>query len=113
MALDAHGNGLGGIRSPYVDVPTAKYVAINTAAEPLIANPSAYVAANGMQGASIMCRLSAYQLPMSAAKLRELHGNKRSYQRAFEARLDALEREGWSLPVYRNMILADAAAVSF
>jgi hypothetical protein len=47
MALDAHGNGLGGIRSPYVDVPTAKYVAINTAAEPLIANPSAYVAANG------------------------------------------------------------------
>src|SRR5688572_18932099 len=29
MALDAHGNPLGGIRSPYVDVPTAKYAPVN------------------------------------------------------------------------------------
>ncbi len=51
LALDANGNPLGGIRNPCVDVPTAKYTPINTAAEPLIKNPSAYVAANGMQGA--------------------------------------------------------------
>ena len=63
MVLDEHGNAVGGIRTPYVDVPTAKYVAVNTAAEPLIANPSAYVKANGLMGAQIMCRLSAYQEP--------------------------------------------------
>ena len=51
MVLDAHGNPLGGIRSPYVDVPTAKYAPVNTAVDPVIANPSEYVRVNGLQGA--------------------------------------------------------------
>ena len=113
MVLDAHGNPVGGIRSPYVDVPTAKYAPVNTAAEPLIANPSDYVRVNGLQGAQIMCRLSAYQEPFSAAKLRELYGSKRDYVRKFEARLGELEREGWSLPLYRETILADIAKTEF
>jgi hypothetical protein len=109
MALDSHGNPLGGIRSPYVDVPAAKYAPVNTAVDPVIANPSEYVRVNGLQGAQIMCRLSAYQEPFSQAKLRELYGSKREYLRKFEARLRELEREGWSLPVYRDTILADVA----
>jgi hypothetical protein len=113
MALDEHGNPLGGIRSPYVDVPTAKYAPVNTAAEPVIANPSEYVRVNGLQGAQTMCRLSAYQEPFSQAKLRELYGSKREYLRKFEARLGELEREGWSLPVYRDTILADVATTEF
>ena len=113
MALDAQGNPLGGIRSPYVDVPTAKYAPVNTAAEPLIANPSEYVRANGLQGAQTMCRLSAYQEPFSQAKLRELYGSKREYLRKFEARLNELEREGWSLPMYHDTILADVAKTEF
>jgi hypothetical protein len=64
-------------------------------------------------GAQIMCRLSAYQEPFPAAKLRELYGSKDNYVRMFTARLDELEREGWSLPVYRDMLLADAAAIDF
>lgn len=113
MALDAHGNPLGGIRSPYVDVPTAKYAPVNTAAEPLIANPSEYVRVNGLQGAQTMCRLSAYQEPFSAEKLRELYGSKREYLRKFEARLNELEREGWSLPFYHDAILTDVAKTEF
>jgi hypothetical protein len=113
MVLDEHGNPRGGIRSPYVDVPTAKYAPVNTAVDPVIANPSEYVRANGLQGAQIMCRLSAYQEPFSAAKLRELYGSKREYLRKFESRLSALEREGWSLPVYRETILADVAKTDF
>jgi hypothetical protein len=113
MVLDEHGNPLGGIRSPYVDVPTAKYAPVNTAVDPVIANPSEYVRANGLQGAQIMCRLSAYQEPFSAAKLRELYGSKREYLRKFEARLSELEREGWSLPVYRETMLADVAKTEF
>jgi alpha/beta hydrolase family protein len=113
MALDAHGNPLGGIRSPYVDVPAAKYAPVNTAAEPLIANPSEYVRVNGLQGAQTMCRLSAYQEPFSAEKLRELYGSKREYLRKFEARLNELEREGWSLPFYHDTILADVAKTEF
>jgi hypothetical protein len=113
MALDAQGNPLGGIRNPYVDVPFAKYAPVNTAAEPVIANPSQYVKANGLQGAQIMCRLSAYQEPFSAAKLRELYGSQREYVRKFEARLDELEKQGWSLPVYRDVLVADARKVQF
>lgn len=112
MLLDEHGNGTGGIRNPYVDVPTAKYVAVNTAAEPPIADPNWWITENAM-GAMIMCRLSAYQLPFPQAKLRELYGNPQNYRRRFEARLDELEAAGWSLPVYRDMILADAEAVEF
>jgi hypothetical protein len=113
MVLDEHGNAAGGIRNPYVDVPVASYTAVNVAKEPVIANPSAYVAANGLQGAQIMCRLSAYQQPFSSAKLSELYGSKRDYLRRFEARLDELESAGWSLPVYRELILGDAAAINF
>jgi hypothetical protein len=113
MVLDMHGNPVGGIRSPYVDVPTAKYAPVNTAVDPVIANPSEYVRVNGLQGAQIMCRLSAYQEPFSKEKLRELYGSKREYLRRFEARLDELERAGWSLPVYRETILADVAKTEF
>jgi alpha/beta hydrolase family protein len=113
MALDANGNPLGGIRSPYVDVPTAKYAPVNTAAEPVIASPSEYVRVNGLQGAQTMCRLSAYQEPFSAAKLHELYGSKREYLRKFEARLGELEREGWSLPFYHDTILSDVAKTEF
>lgn len=110
--LDAHGNGTGGIRNPYVDVPTAKYVAVNTAAEPPIAEPNWWITENA-GGAGIMCRLSAYQDPFPPAKLRDLYGNAQSYRRQAEARLDELEAAGWSLPVYRDMILADARAIEF
>jgi hypothetical protein len=113
MVLDAHGNPVGGIRSPYVDVPTAKYAPVNTAADPVIANPSEYVRVNGLQGAQTMCRLSAYQEPFSQAKLRDVYGSKREYLSKFEARLRELEREGWSLPVYRETILADVAKTQF
>jgi hypothetical protein len=33
--------------------------------------------------------------------------------KAVETRLTALEKAGWSLPLYREMILADAAKVIF
>lgn len=113
MALDAHGNPQGGIRNPYVDVPVAKYRPVNTAAEPVIANPSAYVKANGLQGAQTMCRLSAWQEPMSAQQLKQLYGSKGEYVRKFEARLAELETQGWSLPVYHDLIVSDAKTVDF
>jgi len=65
MALDANGNPLGGIRNPYVDVAIAKYSPVNTAVEPVIATRARTWRANGLQGAQIMCRLSAWQEPMS------------------------------------------------
>jgi Alpha/beta hydrolase domain len=112
-ATDVHGNGLGGIRSPYVDVPIAKYVISAAARKPLIQNPNAWIAANGLRGAELMCRLSAYQVRFSKTELRDVYGTRENYVRLFAARLDDLERQGWSLPLYHDLILGDARAVEF
>jgi len=114
MALDEHGNPVGGVRNVYVDVPVAKYAALNTPATPLIPNPSAWIVANGgEQGAQIMCRLSAYQVPFSKDELRKLYGSPSEYVKKVEARLAELEKQGWSLPVYHDLIVSDAKAVQF
>jgi hypothetical protein len=113
MVLDELGNPIGGIRSPYVDVPTAAYTAGNVAADPLPSEVSEYVAANGAQGAAIMCRLSNYQYAFDADKLEDLYDSPRQFRELFAESLDQLEAEGWSLPLYRDMILADAAAIDF
>ena len=113
MALDQHGNPLGGVRNPYVDVPTAKYVIRATAANPLPPNPPAWIAARGPQAATQMCGLGSYQVVMPAAKLRELYTSKNNYVSLVERRLNELEKAGWSLPVYRETILGDAKNVMF
>jgi hypothetical protein len=113
MVLDEHKNPRGGVRNTYVDVPTAQYAAPNQGKSPLIANPSAYVAAGGLQAANQMCGLSAYQVDMTKAQLKQLYGSRQNYRSRVERRLTELEKAGWSLPVYREVILADAAKVEF
>jgi hypothetical protein len=113
MALDEHGNPRGGIRTTYVDVPTAKYVIRPAAVTPVIPNASAYIATRGQNAANQMCGLSTAQIAIPQAKLKEMYQNKQAYVKAVETRLTALEKAGWSLPLYREMILDDAKKVSF
>jgi len=113
MALDDHGNAVGGIRNPYVDVPTAQHGVRNEGADPLIPNPSPWIAARGQAAANQMCGLAGFEEVMEDEELSDLYGDRAGYRRKVGARLDELERAGWSLPVYRDMILADAAAVEF
>jgi len=114
MALDEQGNARGGVRNPYVDIPTAKLGVRNEAAVPLIANPSAWIASHGgATAAAQMCGLAGYQMPIAQDQLKKLYNNPKSYQDRVRRRLDELEKAGWSLPVYREAILADAAKVKF
>jgi Alpha/beta hydrolase domain len=99
MALDEHGNAKGGIRNPYVDLPLAKYTARNTAAP--------------VNGNAQLCGLSVYQTPIDKGALKKLYGSKDSYVKKVDARLKELEKAGWSLPVYHDLIVADARAVEF
>lgn len=105
MVLDESGNARGGIRNPYVDVPTVKYTAHNTGTAEGPPQP-------GMN-AGLLCGLSVWTTPIPASTLRQLHGSSENYVRKFEQRLNELEQAGWSLPVYHDLILADAEAVSF
>ncbi len=107
MQLDEYGNPMGGIRNVYVDVPVAKYTQIN---EP---NPNSTGPGLGRMQTPLLCSLSGWETPMSEADLRAKYGDTATYVRMFEARLNELEAEGWSLPVYRDIIMNDAKAVRF
>jgi hypothetical protein len=61
----------------------------------------------------LLCSLSAYQTPIDAAIVKKKYGTPAKYVREVEKRLNELEKAGWSLPVYRDIILNDAKAVRF
>jgi hypothetical protein len=113
MALDEVGNVRGGIRSPYVDVPAKKYAVRNEGASPPIPNAHPFVAFRDEAARNQLCSLAGYEAALSSERLRELYGNRETYRARVAARLEALTRQGWSLPVYREVILADADTVAF
>jgi hypothetical protein len=113
LALDDVGNVKGGIRNPYVDVPMAKYGVPNSGAQPPIKNPHPFIAARGEAAQDQLCGLANYQINLPADQLRKLYKDKKTYQARVEQRYDELVKEGWALPVYRSVVLEDAAAVRF
>ena len=114
LAMDEQGNPRGGIRSPYVDVPVVKYRIRPAAASPLPANPSAWIRANGGEkGAAQMCGLSAYQIAYSKDDLKKMYKSKKNYVSMVDKRVAELEKAGWSLPLYHELIMSDAAKVDF
>ena len=112
MLLDARGNVQGGVPSPYLAVPVAQYAAPNASAKPYPANLHPW-ADRGEQGIEALCRLTAYQNEFTADQLKALYGSKAAYRARVEQELDTLTREGWFLPIYRDVVLADVAALEF
>jgi len=113
LAVDEQGNVKGGIRNPYVDVPTVKYSVPNEAANPPVTNPSKWIADHGATAPGQMCGLSGYQVTFSKEQLTKLYGNKKTYQDRVKKDVAELEKAGWSLPVYRDAIMDDASKVVF
>jgi hypothetical protein len=107
MQLDDHGNAKGGIRNTYVDLPLAKYTMINPP------NPDSTGPGLGRMNTPLLCFLSGWETPLEPAVLRDMYGSSGNLLRLVEARLNELEAQGWSLPVYREVILGDARAASF
>ena len=79
----------------------------------MISPASEYITRGGQQAANQMCGLSTSQVALTPAQLKERYKTKRAYVQAVEKRLTELEKAGWSLPVYREMILGDASMVAF
>ncbi len=107
MQLDQYGNPNGGIRTTWVDVPLYKYTMHNPP------NPASTGAGSGRMQTPLLCYLSAYQTPIDPAIVKKKYGTPANYVRMVEKRLDQLEKEGWSLPVYHEIIMNDARAVKF
>ena len=113
MALDEHGNPRGGIRNPYVDVPAKKYGVRNEGANPPITNAHPFVAVRGAAAQNQLCGLAAYEIDISAAQLKKMYRDKRDYQTKVARSYDEQVKRGWALPVYRQIVLDDAAKVTF
>ena len=95
LALDAHGNVVGGVRTPAVDVPVST----------LSGAPPA--------GSSELCGLFGSTVPFSPQTLVALYGSQAGYVAAYTADLDRAIAAGYVLPADRAALLAQAAQVSF
>ena len=95
LALDAHGNVIGGVRTPAVDVP----VSTLSGAPP--------------QGSSELCGLFGSTVPFSSQTLVALYGTKDRYIAAYTTDLDRAIAGGYILAADRPSLLAEAAQVSF
>jgi hypothetical protein len=86
VTLDQHGNPRGGVRTTYIEVPTARYVA--------------------EAGSGLVCGrlLGGGQEPFPPEKLASLYKSHDDYVRKVTRLVQRFEREGWLLP-------ADARAV--
>jgi hypothetical protein len=112
MALDEFGSPKGGIRNPYVDFPVKGYHVRNEGANPPIANANPFVASRGIDAQNQLCGLAGYELDLTAAQLKKLYKDKKDYQAKVARRLEELTQQGWSLPLYKDYILKDAANAS-
>ena len=113
MALDEFGNARGGIRNPYVDVPTKKIGVRNEGAVPPITNAHPFVAVRGEAAQAQLCGLAGYEIALTHEQLKKLYKDKKDYQAKVAKAVEEMTKQGWSLPVYKDVILGDAANVSF
>jgi hypothetical protein len=66
--LDANGNVKGGVRSPWVDVPTSTW--------------------NGNSTGLSFCRIAGHEIPFDAARLASLYPSQQAYEAAVRQNVD-------------------------
>jgi len=95
LALDAHGNVVGGVRTPAVDTPVSTLSGAPPAAS------------------SELCGLFGSSVPFSAQTLAALYGSPSGYVAAYTTALDRSIARGYLLPAERTTLLATARLVTF
>lgn len=95
IARDSFGNALGGVRTPFVDVPTATYAPTDT-----VAHATAF---------SGFCILYGYNSPFSRATLKSLYKNHGQYVALVTRESDRLVREGFWLRPDAQAVIRQAA----
>ena len=95
VARDANGNALGGVRSVYVDVPTATITPTSLAPGGVLSNPCAYV---------------GYQLDFGPDKLEQSYGSHNGYVQNVSKDVKRLVKEGLLLPEAGREQIATARA---
>lgn len=99
VAEDANGNALGGIRTPYLDVPIFSYAVPN------------YDIPGGA-GTNFLCELAGYQQPLPSSVLHSRYHSELQYLAEVRADMLRLQAEGWWPAQYTQPEL-DADALSY
>ena len=94
LALDAHGNVIGGVRTPPVDVPVST----------LSGAPAA--------GSNAICGLFGSTVAFTPAQLASLYGTKSKYIAAYTKSLDKAVASGYILSADKAALLAQAEQVT-
>jgi hypothetical protein len=95
VARDRFGNALGGLRTPFLDVPTATY------------SPTDGVAQD--TALSGLCFLIGYNTPFSPATLHSLYGSHSDYLAKVARESSDLVRQGFWLPSDAKQVVQQAA----
>lgn len=93
LARDADGNVLGGIRTPWVEVPAAAYFPHSTPA-PGRCNPAPHAP---YSDPAMLADLVAHMKPFPVAELIRRYGNRDGYLRRLEQATHAAAEAGWLL----------------
>jgi hypothetical protein len=89
VVLDAAGNGVGGVRSPWVDVPAATYFTTSP-------GPGT-------------CRELGHTVAFEKSRLESLYGTDKNYRTKFAQSVDQLTKAGWFTESDAKKIKADLA----
>jgi hypothetical protein len=95
LALDSHGNAIGGVRTPPVDVPASTLSGV------------------APKGVTVLCSLFGSATPLSTSTMVSLYHSKADYLAKFTADLNKAIAQGYILPADRATFLAQAKAVQF
>jgi len=88
FVMDPSGNAKGGVRTPYVDVPTARWV--------------------GAKSGPFVCLFHGYKFPFDAARLRQMYGSHAGYVQAVRASVKALVAQRWLTAADGDRIVQEA-----
>ena len=94
LALDAHGNVMGGVRTPAVDVPVST------------------LSGSAPAGASTLCGLFGSTEPLAPQTLTALYGSTAGYVAAYTADLDRAIAAGYVPAADRSALIARAGQVT-
>jgi Alpha/beta hydrolase domain len=91
VALDEYGNGRGGVRTPYVDVPVATY---------FVTSPGPGT-----------CRELGHTVPLEHSRLASLYPDAKTYTKKFDQDTERLVKSGWLTESDGRKIKSQARAV--
>ena len=97
VVKDQHGNALGGVRSPYLDVPNATYY---------VSRPGALLAPG------VRCEEIGFKTPFSWAKMAALYGSPKGYLSKVNQSVDRLVKERWLTESDGRTIKAEGATAA-